>query len=179
MGNAPPSVVVTGISGNLGRRLLPLLGGFRVIGVDFRPPVTDHSLQFEQMDLGEEASCMQLLQLLRDTRPVAVAHLAFVMDAVRTGILPFQTTPTPFCGSLNRAWTCAANMPVTSRKPPEPHFPAGSTMRSMMRVELRRVSGRCSRKAHPTRLSIRFRRLAHGQWPAMTDGPPLPFSVRP
>src|SRR5215475_10400061 len=87
MGNAPPSVVVTGISGNLGRRLLPLLTGFRVIGVDFRPPVTEHSLQFEQMDLGEEASCMQLLQLLRDTRPVAVAHLAFVMDAVRTGIL--------------------------------------------------------------------------------------------
>ena len=87
MGNAPPSVVVTGISGNLGRRLLPMLGGFRVIGVDFRPPVTDHSLQFEQMDLGEEASCMQLLQLLRDTRPVAVVHLAFVMDAVRTGIL--------------------------------------------------------------------------------------------
>src|SRR5215475_4605736 len=87
MGNAPPSVVVTGISGNLGRRLLLLLSGFRVIGVDFRPPVTEHSLQFEQMDLGEEASCMQLLQLLRDTRPVAVAHLAFVMDAVRTGIL--------------------------------------------------------------------------------------------
>jgi len=87
MGNAPPSVVVTGISGNLGRRLLPLLGGFRVIGVDFRPPVTDHPVQFEQMDLGEEASCMQLLQLLRDTRPVAVVHLAFVMDAVRTGIL--------------------------------------------------------------------------------------------
>lgn len=87
MENAPPSIVVTGISGNLGRRLLPLLSGFRVVGVDFRAPTTDHPLQFEKMDLGEEASCMQLLQLLRDVRPVAVVHLAFVVDAARTGIL--------------------------------------------------------------------------------------------
>lgn len=87
MGNAPPSIVVTGISGNLGRRLLPMLDGFRVVGVDFRAPATNQPLQFEQMDLGEESSCQQFLQLLRDTRPVAVVHLAFVMDAVRTGIL--------------------------------------------------------------------------------------------
>src|SRR5215470_17387439 len=87
MGNAPPSVVVTGISGNLGRRLLPLLGSFRVVGVDFRPPQTDLPLQFEQIDLAEEASCLQLLQLFKDVRPVAVLHLAFVMDAVRTGVL--------------------------------------------------------------------------------------------
>ena len=87
MENAPPSILVTGISGNLGRRLLPMLSGFRVVGVDFRPPVTDSPLQFEKIDLGEEASCMQLLQLLRDVRPVAVVHLAFVVDAARTGIL--------------------------------------------------------------------------------------------
>ena len=87
MGDSAPSVVVTGISGNLGRRLLPLLGSFRVVGVDFRPPQTDHPLQFEQMDLAEEASCQQLLQLFKDVRPVAVLHLAFVMDAVRTGLL--------------------------------------------------------------------------------------------
>jgi len=31
-------VVVTGISGNLGARLLPLLKGFSVIGVDVSPP---------------------------------------------------------------------------------------------------------------------------------------------
>ncbi len=87
MGNSIPSIVVTGISGNLGRQLLPLLRAFRVVGVDFRPPQTDQSLQFEQMDLAEEASCLQLLQLFRDVRPVAVIHLAFVMDAVRTGLL--------------------------------------------------------------------------------------------
>ena len=87
MANSTPSIVVTGISGNLGRQLLPLLSSFRVVGVDFRPPQTDLPLQFEQMDLAEEASCLQLLQLFKDVRPVAVVHLAFVMDAVRTGVL--------------------------------------------------------------------------------------------
>lgn len=87
MGDAPPSIVVTGISGNLGQRLLPLLSQFRVVGVDFRPPSSDLAIRFEQIDLGEEASCLQLLQLFRDVRPVAVLHLAFVMDAVRTGVL--------------------------------------------------------------------------------------------
>jgi len=85
--NSTPSIVVTGISGNLGRQLLPLLSSFRVVGVDFRPPQTDLPLQFEQMDLAEEASCLQLIQLCKDVRPVAVVHLAFVMDAVRTGVL--------------------------------------------------------------------------------------------
>ncbi|HEY4053112.1 MAG TPA: NAD-dependent epimerase/dehydratase family protein [Terriglobales bacterium] len=87
MGNGPPSIIVTGISGNLGRRLLPLLSGFRVVGVDIRPPATDQPLQYAQMDLGEEASCLQFIQLMREVRPVAVVHLAFVMDMVRAGIL--------------------------------------------------------------------------------------------
>ncbi len=92
MADARPSILVTGISGNLGQRLLPMLAGFRVVGVDFRPPrtdlpKTDPPVEFVQMDLGQEASCLQLLQLMRDVRPVAVVHLAFVMDAVRTGVL--------------------------------------------------------------------------------------------
>jgi nucleoside-diphosphate-sugar epimerase len=87
MANAAPSVIVTGISGNLGRKLLPLLQAFRVVGVDFRPPQTDQPLQFEEMDLAEESSCQRFLELLKEVRPVAVVHLAFVMDAVRTGIL--------------------------------------------------------------------------------------------
>ena len=87
MANSTPAIVVTGISGNLGRQLLPLLSSYRVVGVDFRPPQTDLPVQFEQMDLAEEASCLQLIQLFKDVRPVAVVHLAFVMDAVRTGVL--------------------------------------------------------------------------------------------
>jgi len=87
METAKPVVVVTGISGNLGLRLLPMLRDFSVIGVDFRPPQTDLSLRFEQMDLGEEWSTRALFELLRDTRPQAVIHLAFVLDPVRTGVL--------------------------------------------------------------------------------------------
>lgn len=90
MADAQPSIVVTGISGNLGHRLLPLLSRFRVVGVDFRPPQTDLPIRFEQMDLGEEASCLQMIQLFRDVRPVAVVHMAFVMDAVRTGVLDLE-----------------------------------------------------------------------------------------
>src|SRR5215467_13669857 len=87
MGEALPAIVVTGISGHLGQRLLPLLTGFRVVGVDFRPPGTGLPIRFEQIDLGEEASCLRLIQLFREVRPVAVLHLAFVLDAVRTGVL--------------------------------------------------------------------------------------------
>jgi len=82
-----PTVVVTGVSGNLGQRLLPLLQEFSVIGIDLRPPKTDAPIQFEQLDLGEEASCRQLYELLRDKKPQALVHLAFVIDPLRTGVL--------------------------------------------------------------------------------------------
>jgi len=84
---AKPVVVVTGVSGNLGSRLLPMLGSYSVIGVDLTPPQTDVSLQFEQMDLGLESSTRQLFELVRDTQAHAVIHLAFVIDPVRTGVL--------------------------------------------------------------------------------------------
>src|SRR5438552_15260317 len=87
MAEGPPAIVVTGISGNLGRRLLPMLSAFRVVGVDVRRAAASLPVQFVKMDLGLESSCLQFLQLLRDVRPVAVVHLAFVMDAVRTGVL--------------------------------------------------------------------------------------------
>jgi nucleoside-diphosphate-sugar epimerase len=87
MPSAQPVVVVTGISGNLGSRLLPMLGEFSVIGVDLHPPQTALPLQFECLDLGEESCTRTLYELLRDTRPLAVVHLAFVIDAVRSGVL--------------------------------------------------------------------------------------------
>ena len=87
---AKPVVVVTGVSGNLGSRLLPLLSRFSVIGVDVSPPQTDSELQFERLDLGEESSTRALYELLRDTHVFAVVHLAFVIDAVRTGVLDVE-----------------------------------------------------------------------------------------
>jgi nucleoside-diphosphate-sugar epimerase len=87
MESAKPVVVVTGIAGNLGQRLVPLLGDFTVIGVDLGPPQTDLPMQFERMDLGEESTTRAFYELLHDTRPVSVVHLAFVIDPVRTGVL--------------------------------------------------------------------------------------------
>lgn len=84
---AKPVVVVTGISGNLGTRLLPLLSRYSVIGVDVAPPRTESEMQFESLDLGQESSTRTFYELLRDTHAYAVVHLAFVIDPVRTGVL--------------------------------------------------------------------------------------------
>jgi nucleoside-diphosphate-sugar epimerase len=81
------TVVVTGIAGNLGLRLLPQLTEFRVIGVDCRLPETILPIQFQQIDLAQEDSWRELYELFRQTQPVAVIHLAFVLDAVRAGVL--------------------------------------------------------------------------------------------
>ncbi len=87
MGNAKATVVITGISGNLGLRLLPELSDYQVIGVDLNPPKTSSPVHFVPMDLGTEDSCRELMTLLKDSRPVALLHLAFVLDPVRTAIL--------------------------------------------------------------------------------------------
>lgn len=82
-----PSVLITGISGNLGRRLVSQLPEFSITGVDFRPPSADLGVRFESMDLGREDSCHELVLLLRAVKPTAVIHLAFVIDPVQTGVL--------------------------------------------------------------------------------------------
>jgi nucleoside-diphosphate-sugar epimerase len=52
MDDEKPRVVVTGIAGNLGVRLLPLLSHCQVIGIDLNPPQSSHPLRFVPMDLG-------------------------------------------------------------------------------------------------------------------------------
>lgn len=81
------SIIVTGVSGNLGQRLLPHLDGFRVIGIDMRPPADAKLAQFVSMDLGNESSCRQLTDLIHQTSAKAIIHLAFVIDPQRTGVL--------------------------------------------------------------------------------------------
>ena len=54
MAHSNPTVVVTGVSGNLGLRLLQQLTEFEVIGVDVQHPKTNLPLRFVQMDLGQE-----------------------------------------------------------------------------------------------------------------------------
>ena len=87
MGNTKPTLLVTGISGNLGARLLPLLADYQVIGIDLKPPAPADNLRFVSLDLGVEESCRELYLLLKETQPAAVLHLAFVIDPVRTGVL--------------------------------------------------------------------------------------------
>ena len=81
-----PTVLVTGVSGNLGRRLLEQLSGYAVVGIDLTPPAAPLD-RFVVLDLGREESTRQLHLLIRETRPVSVVHLAFVIDPQRTGVI--------------------------------------------------------------------------------------------
>jgi nucleoside-diphosphate-sugar epimerase len=87
MAEATETVLVTGVAGNLGVRLLPLLSGFRIIGVDVQEPRTDVPLEFLRIDLGSESSCEQLVKVLRERRVNCVVHLAFIIDPVRSNVL--------------------------------------------------------------------------------------------
>ena len=88
MADVKPTIVVTGAAGNLGRRLLPFLAGFRVVGIDFRPPgETTAFVGFYELDFGTEASCDRLVEILREHDVSAVVHLAFVIDPLQTGVL--------------------------------------------------------------------------------------------
>jgi UDP-glucose 4-epimerase len=83
-----PTVLITGVAGNLGLRLVKQLPDYQIIGADIRDPEGPTSLaHFEKIDLAEERSCDQLLDLMRSYRPEAVVHLAFVLDPLRTGVI--------------------------------------------------------------------------------------------
>src|SRR5205807_6771738 len=90
MDSGKPVVVVTGVSGNLGTRLLSQIDDFSVVGIDVNPPKSERSIRFVRMDLGKEESCLQLIRLLKELHPVALVHLAFVLDQVRAGVLDLQ-----------------------------------------------------------------------------------------
>src|SRR6266850_3736921 len=86
METAKPTVIVTGISGNLGQRLVPLLSDYTVVGIDVSSP-TIPVQRFVQLDLGVEESTRELYLLMREVQPVSVVHLAFVIDPQRSGVL--------------------------------------------------------------------------------------------
>jgi len=86
MDTAKPTILVTGVSGNLGRRLLEQLSGYTVVGVDMTPPAASVD-RFVPLDLGKEESTRQLHLLLRELQPISVVHLAFVIDPQRTGVI--------------------------------------------------------------------------------------------
>src|SRR5579872_1043882 len=87
-----PKVVVTGVSGNLGRRLLEQLAGWHVIGVDFHAPLNPHENlhNFHSLDLSQESSCNELVRLFSEYEPTAVVHLAFVIDPQQTGVTELE-----------------------------------------------------------------------------------------
>ncbi len=87
------TVVITGVAGNLGVRLLREITEFEVFGLDLHP-LRDESIlpnpasfHFQAIDLGEEPSCREIIDLLRQSEAQSVVHLAFVIDPLRTGVL--------------------------------------------------------------------------------------------
>jgi len=88
---AKPPILVTGLSGNLGRGLAPLLKDHLLVGVDLFAPVLDHPrVEFCQLDLSQADAPAQLESLMREAGVRQVVHLAFVLDPTRTGALERQ-----------------------------------------------------------------------------------------
>jgi nucleoside-diphosphate-sugar epimerase len=87
METAKPKILVTGVSGNLGQRLVQQLSDYSVVGIDVTPATHSQVDRFVALDLGREESTRELLLLLREVQPVSVVHLAFVIDPQRSGVL--------------------------------------------------------------------------------------------
>ena len=84
-------LLVTGISGNLGARLAPLLQGFDLFSADLYPPRSSTSAgKFFLIDLSTPAGQSAIGELIEREGIEAILHLAFVIDPVQTGILDPQ-----------------------------------------------------------------------------------------
>lgn len=102
---SPPvrRLLVTGISGNLGQRLAPLLSGYELFTADLYPPPAGLPAgKFFQADLSTAEGQKTVGEIIRNEGVEAILHLAFVIDQVRTGIL-----------DLERMWR--ANVQATER----------------------------------------------------------------
>lgn len=81
-----PTILVTGLSGNLGQRVAPHLKEHLLVGVDLFPPTLDHPrVEFCRLDLSQTDAPQVLEELLREAQVRLVLHLAFVLDPARTG----------------------------------------------------------------------------------------------
>jgi nucleoside-diphosphate-sugar epimerase len=87
MASDASTVLITGVAGNLGSRLIPLLRDEKIIGIDFQLPLVAPAYPFYQLDLGDESSCGKLASLLIEQKVQSVVHLAFVLDPLRTAVL--------------------------------------------------------------------------------------------
>jgi nucleoside-diphosphate-sugar epimerase len=87
MATPRPTVVVSGASGDLGSRLVPLLADFNVIGLDWNQPATTVPFRFIHMNLEREDCCRELMLLLRETRAATFVHLASVSSRNRGEVM--------------------------------------------------------------------------------------------
>jgi nucleoside-diphosphate-sugar epimerase len=86
--SSQPPILITGLSGNLGRHLAPYLKDSPLVGVDLYGPRLDHPrVEFHSLDLSQPDVTTTLETVLADSGARQVVHLAFVLDPARTGAM--------------------------------------------------------------------------------------------
>lgn len=94
-------ILITGISGNLGRRVAALLAEYDLISVDLFPPRPGTPAgKFVQMDLSTRRGQERLAEIVEEEQPDAILHLAFVLDPLQTGIVDLRRMWEANVGSL-------------------------------------------------------------------------------